>query len=261
MTDVATSVVGPGPWLIDGVATFKILKIKKKLTLDFEVGERKSVTLPSTDVAALLIEALETPENWQVPETTGTVAAVVLIEPDDDMPPRVHPGGTIVFRQKTVPLNVQLEKFGAGTIDGPSLFEIEETRIGDGQNTYAPQNAVDEWFAPAEFLKMKDAEKLKAPAYEAFDCGAEIGGGGVQFGGAQSRAVSFEEITIDPVLNVRQQPRRKRPAKATARPARKPPKTAEKTLALAAGVTPAFDLKDAPTAFPRSRTIHRRRGG
>ncbi|HKI75114.1 MAG TPA: DUF6603 domain-containing protein [Pseudomonadales bacterium] len=247
--DVATSVVGPGPWVIDGVATFKILKIKKHLELDFEVGQRKTVAVPSYNVEELLIEQLENPENWQVAEMPGIGAMVVLREPDENAPPRVHPGGKVAFRQTIVPFNLKIDKFGAGTVEGRNLFQIESTCTGSGPNTYDEANDLGEWFAPAEFLKMKDAEKIKAPAYEFFDCGVEIGGCESQFGSSATRDVDYEEITIDPALNSRITQSTKRPARLT-----------DKLLAeimpnrtLVDKPRVDFSLKAAPTAFASAR--------
>ncbi len=215
--DVSTSVVGPGPWVIDGVATFKILKVKKKLELDFEVGQRKSVAVPSYNVEELLVDELENPENWQVAENGSLAGYVVLREPGEDEAPRAQPTGAVTFRQNVVPLNMKLEKFGAGTIDGRDTFTINSAGLAPGQNSYDPAHDLGEWFAPAEFLKLKDAEKLKAPAYEFYDCGVEIGGGGPVFGATAERRRDHEEITIDPAINARVAPKKTREDKATER--------------------------------------------
>ena len=253
--DVSASVVGPGPWVIDGHATFKILKVKKTLNVEFEVGQRKTVAVPSYDVEAELVRELENPENWRVAEDTGGVAHIILREPTEDEAARALPSGVVAFSQKTVPLHLKLEKFGAGTIDGRKEFQISSTRIGNGQNTYDASRDLTEWFAPAEFLKMKDNEKLKAPAYELFDSGVEIGGTGVSFGTQAERDVDYEEIIIDPALNTRIAPLKKRPL-ADNKELLSQMKPGLRDVAFKG---PELKLKVAPTKFADARLITKRK--
>lgn len=252
--DVSASVVGPGPWVIEGQATVKILMVKKKLNVDFEVGQRKTVAVPSYNVEDLLIAELENPDNWTVTEGTLSPSSVVLRDVEEG-PTGVLPGGSLTFQQKTVPLNLKLEKFGAGTIDGRDEFQIERTSVGNSGNTYAPDRDVTDWFAPAEFIKMKDTERLKAPAYEPFDAGVQISGGGVAFGTEARRAKAFEEIAIDPALNARVAPKTKRAEKETAPLVAKMQKRPVVDHVKGTGV----QLKPAATAFADARLVKPKR--
>ncbi len=210
------------------------------------------MAIPSYNVEQLLIEQLENPENWEVVEAPGTSSMVVLRDRGDDEPARIHPGGAVTFRQNVVPFNLKIDKFGAGTVEGRDLFQIEATRVGNGPNNYDESDDIGEWFAPAEYLKMKDAEKLKAPAYEFFDCGAQIGGGAPQFGNDAIRETGHEEITIDPAINSRIQQSGKR--------VKRNKKLSEKILAECVPhrtpdikPTTEISLKAAATAFTDAR--------
>ncbi len=195
--DVVATIVGPGPWEIDGVATFEILKIKKSISIDLEVGQAKQVSVPSYDVAALLRDALEDPGAWGTSEAAAGTG-VILSETGED---RVHPGGVVTVSQKLVPFGEKLDKFGNGTVDGAKKFTLISAAF-DGSSS-SDTDILQDWFASAEFFNMKDLEKIKAPSFEAYDAGVAIGSGAFEIGGAADREVAFEEIEIDPQRNLR----------------------------------------------------------
>jgi hypothetical protein len=200
--DVAANIAGPGLWEIEGSAKFELLGFEKKLEVDLTVGDRRSVSVPAYDVAALLAAALEDPANWTISDPAGA-SSIIARAPSEGETSRVAPGGTIAVVQRIAPLNLQLEKFGAGTIDGADRFDIEKTGIGDSDATFDPETGVSEWFAPAEYINYSDAEKLKAPSFELLDAGVEIACGDDLYGPARSFTPDYEEIVIDPALNQR----------------------------------------------------------
>ena len=199
--DVAATVIGPGPWEIDGYAEFKILKFKKKLNLDFEVGRRQSVAVPLYNVARLLRDALQDDENWQVAEPEQTIA--ILRETNAEASKKVHPAGQISLRQKIVPFNVKIDKFGNGRVDGADRFALDSARLGQKPIAVRSDTQLVEWFAPAEFFNMKAAEKLKSASFEQLDAGLVFSSQDLEFGSAVTLEPDFEEIIIDPALNQR----------------------------------------------------------
>ncbi|WP_050928757.1 DUF6603 domain-containing protein [Aestuariivita boseongensis] len=199
--DVHATIVGPGPWVITGYAEFEILKMDKRLDLDFEVGERKQVTVESYDVSALLIDALGLADAWSVDESRLGALNVVLRDRGDGEAPAAHPAGDIVVRQTVVPLGLKIDKFGNGTVTGPREFAVINALVGGQPETPQDDDAVTEWFAPANYFVMSDAEKLKAPSYEPLQSGIRMGGGETLTGGAFSATPDVEEIIVDPELN------------------------------------------------------------
>lgn len=106
-----------------------------------------------------------------------------------------------MVRQTVVPLGLKIDKYGNGTVTGPRQFGVVNALVGGQTETPDADDAVTEWFAPANYFEMSDAEKLKAPSFEPLQSGVRMGGGDAIAGGAFEAVTDFEEIVIDPELN------------------------------------------------------------
>ena len=84
----------------------------------------------------------------------------------------VHPLGSLTVRQHAVPLGQRIERYGPDLLDAACRYDITGTGLG-GQAT--PGTAVTDFFAPAQFLTMTDADKLSAPSFEMMTAGTTIG--------------------------------------------------------------------------------------
>jgi hypothetical protein len=97
----------------------------------------------------------------------------------------VHPLGELSVQQRVVPLGITIDRFGNTTPAGDRRFTVELTGlVGQG----AAQPVLD-FFAPAQFLDMPDASKLRRPSFEMMQAGVRLGGG-LRFGGETDEALA-----------------------------------------------------------------------
>tara|TARA_R110001592_G_scaffold20926_25_gene84898 strand:- start:26257 stop:26898 length:642 start_codon:yes stop_codon:yes gene_type:complete len=115
----------------------------------------------------------------------------------------ISPFSTIEVVQRIVPLNVEIEEFGHGIIEGDKKFEIEKIFIGDGEYIPEGESVLKEWFAPGNYFTMGDNEKIKAPSFEKMDAGLRLSREGVDFGNGIDLDQQYEEISLDMSLNHR----------------------------------------------------------
>ena len=201
--DVTADLSGPSPWDIKGKATFEILKLKKRIDLDISVGQRKNDAPEPVVVEELLVKNLQNPDNWTVVSNDDCFGFIQLRERLPEEGEAVHPGSSIQFIQKIVPLNASIETFGGVQVSGQSRFEIEAVRVGVSERAAAGDEYIQDWFAPAQFFKMSDAEKISAPSFERMDGGIQFASDSVRSGNSTELTVEYEEIVHDTALNQR----------------------------------------------------------
>jgi hypothetical protein len=95
-----------------------------------------------------------------------------------------------------VPLDLTISQYaGAAPSDG-TRFSIESVAV-DGHDRGA--DPVPDYFAPAEYQSVSDADKLSAPSFESYHAGATIGSAGSSHGQDVARGVVYAERYIDDV--------------------------------------------------------------
>src|SRR6185436_8408524 len=128
----------------------------------FRFGDEARDDVGSTAVWPLLAQAIADPRSWSAELPPGAVSPVVLAPPEGaGAPVLVDPVGTAVLREKVVPLDRPITKFGAGKPDREH-FNITSVNVGGDPAGYAP---VRDWFARAQFVELTDDEKLSAPSF------------------------------------------------------------------------------------------------
>jgi hypothetical protein len=185
---------GPTPWHVHGSASLDILFFSISLTVDVTWGDDHAVSLPSVAVLPQLHTALTTPASWsaQLPAGAGRAVTLTAVGPADaDIV--VHPMGSLTVREKVVPLDVPVNKFGNDTPADGGQFAIAAATLGGNPATITP---VRDSFARGQFQQMTDAQKLSAPAFEQFDCGVTIGDPSVRGGHDAPRTVTLQERYI-----------------------------------------------------------------
>jgi Family of unknown function (DUF6603) len=126
------------------------------------------------DVLAELLAALSDLGNWRSRLPDGSNQAATLRSlPDPTQTLVVQPFGLLDVSQKVSPLAIAIQRFGATTPQGGSVFQIVDVALG-GQSIDAA--ATQEEFAPAQFFAMSDAEKLSRPSFSKYNAGISIGG-------------------------------------------------------------------------------------
>lgn len=188
---VAFSLSGPNPWRAKGKATIKILLFKGSISFNMTVGQKKAEALPTADIWPLLKSALESDDNWSAQLPREGQAFVVFKEESAE---KVHPLGTIEFRQQIVPFNLAIQKFGNAQPSGANHFKIEGIQIGSSSSTISETK---EHFAPAQFLDLSEKEKLSRPSFEHFTAGARVQSAKADCSEGILKALEYNQIIVD----------------------------------------------------------------
>jgi hypothetical protein len=196
---------GPRPLHVKGKATFEILWWD--ISIRFDKTLVKGELPPSAevvDVSPLLREALSQPTNWRSQLPDGQRAMVTLrTQPGTATGVLLHPLGTLTIKQTVVPLNFDISKFGPNAPSGSRRFTIRKVSVGDDEQKIDPER---DFFAPAQFIEMKDDEKLSRPSFEKMDAGVTFGSTAFEIpDSAEDRihvnAIEFETWIIDKETN------------------------------------------------------------
>jgi hypothetical protein len=110
----------------------------------------------------------------------------------------IHPLGTLTVKQNVVPLNLDISTFGQAAPAGARRFTIGVSLGGQNQT---PQTITD-FFAPAQFFKMTDDEKLSRPSFELMAAGVGFGSNDVAFTAVagdwlEVKAIEFETWIVE----------------------------------------------------------------
>jgi len=199
---LAFTLSGPNPWRARGSASFKVLFVRISVDFDISWGDDHQATLPPVDVRDPLLKALADARNWAAALPAGAEQAVSLAATRAEQTVIVvHPLGRLSVREKVVPLDVTITRFGSGPPDHWDTFAIERVRVNglDSQRT-----TLSERFAPGQFFTLPDEDKLSKPAFEPMDAGVGIGLDNAAHGHDSPLELHYETIVIDdPVLPAR----------------------------------------------------------
>ena len=181
---------GPTPWHVHGSASFQILFFSVSASVDVTWGDDNAVSLPSVAVLPQLNTALTTPGSWSAQLPPGAEQAVTLRGlPPADTDIVVHPMGSLTVREKVVPLDAPVTKFGNAAPSDGSQFSIAGVTLGASPAAISP---VWDPFAPGQFTQLSDSDKISAPAFESFHSGVQIGDPDVQGGSDAPRTVTMQ---------------------------------------------------------------------
>ena len=179
---------GPGPWHVQGEATLKIWVFEEKLEIDHTWGEEPPALAPVTvDVRQQLEGEVQKKENWQSTPVPGTALSGISVR-DLSKDPNIvlMPNCLLTFRQKLVPLGIEIQKFGEA-LPKPEENKFDITIETGSKPAY-------ERFARANFFYLSDEDKLSYPSFEEFAGGAtfEMDGSGLQKGTAVEDSYDYE---------------------------------------------------------------------
>lgn len=190
---------GPSPWRARGKATFTIVLFKVSASFDLRFGRAESPALPPpTDVLPMLLAALADDGNWAAPLPPGTHPVVSLRQQGATRTSLfVHPLGIVQVRQRVVPLEREIARFGNSDVDGARTFVISVVDAGHLPSSWESGIELEsDMFAPSQFYAMTDDEKLTAPAFELMPSGIRFGRAGFVVGEpVAERMVQYETTT------------------------------------------------------------------
>jgi hypothetical protein len=188
---------GPSPsWYAHGSASAHILFLHPSVNIDKRWGESKSPGLPQINAETPFLAALKDPGNWSASPPSGTELAVSLGGlPAGAGTVLVHPLGRLSVRQKVVPLEVTISRFGSGAVAGPTFFRLAAVSLnGQPASQIAP---LQDEFAMGQFLALSEDEKLSRPSFEEQRSGVAIGSSAATVGHRSSLGVQYETFVID----------------------------------------------------------------
>jgi hypothetical protein len=185
---------GPEPWHARGRASFSILFFDVTVSFDLTIGDAGTPALPQTvEVAPLLLAALRDARSWSAQLPTGGDALVTLRALPATTDILAHPHGTLQVRQRLVPLERTLDRFGGDVPTGARAFSIAGATLGGAA---AQADPLDDLFAPAQFSALTDDQKLSQPSFTPMVSGAAIGEHDVAFGSPVAAELDYEQVTI-----------------------------------------------------------------
>jgi hypothetical protein len=192
---------GPGRWHVSGYATFKFLMSEPRIDVNLQFGDDPPPLVPvAADVFGLLVDALGKVGNWSATLPASGDASVALRSTDLSDAVVVHPFGQLTVRQKIVPLEVTIEKYGEATVTGANRFSLSFF-FGDetGETT---SGSVEDTFARGQYFKSSNDDKLSQPEFERLSTGrGGIGGGGITYASApRTIDCGYEASVIDDPL-------------------------------------------------------------
>jgi hypothetical protein len=197
---------GPTPWRAQGEAHFSILFFDIGVHFNVTWGESRANALPSASPWDPLRLALLEPRNWSGSLPAGDVQVVSLSPPEGALAPvLVEPAGVLTFRQKVLPLNRTLTKFGEATPVGQTTFTVGDISVNGRTVESLP---VADQFAPGQFEQLNDADKLSRPSFEAMDAGFSVGAGAIEIGAPFDVDIAFDTTIVDPLRREIVPPRR-----------------------------------------------------
>lgn len=188
-------VAGPHPWHVHGHASFHILFFDIGASVDLTWGDSDPVTLPTVAVLPDLEKALADPQNWstQMPSDAAPSVSLTPRAPGDKTLV-VHPLGTLQVREKVVPLDQVITKYGNARPSDGTYFSISNVEIG---TTSEATMVLNDNFAIGQFTDLTDDQKLTAPSYQPMHCGDQIGSSNAVYSRDVPCIVGYQDGYVD----------------------------------------------------------------
>jgi hypothetical protein len=170
---------GPSPWHVHGHICVSLWLADACLDFDKSFGGGPEVQLPTIDpwtgknsVTGVqdvlgLEKTLQDVRNW-TPEPPPAAFSVVSLTGSSSDVQLFDPLGVAVVKQNVCPFNLQLQRFGAAKPVGPARFFLKLATLNNG-TPITQFTFIKEPFAKAQFVELKDSQKLSAPSFEPFD--------------------------------------------------------------------------------------------
>ncbi len=191
---------GPSPWHVDGQVKFKILFIKITVGVHATFGSSDTPALPEVDVAQLFRDQFAASANWAavIPAQSHLLVALVRNRVTRKDEVVAHPSGTIEFNQNLVPLELNLERFGAAKPKGDTFFALSDMTVGGNVLPVSATEKIISEFAPGQYRELTNDQKMSAPAFQNMPSGIRASGAAlVSFTKAIERPIGYRSDVID----------------------------------------------------------------
>jgi len=169
---IDVSLSGPTPWHVHGTASLSFFFFSIDIGIDFTWGDDPNTTLPPIQVMPILTAEAQKASNWKTALPPNLKLLVTLRQLDPSEAGLVlHPAGTLQVSQRTIPLDLQIDKVGSQPPSDANQFAFSVA----GSSLTKVRN-LQEPFAPSQFRNFDDATKLSQPAFVPQDSGIELAG-------------------------------------------------------------------------------------
>ena len=191
---IDVSLEGPTPWHVHGTASLSFFFFDVDIGIDFTWGDNPNTTLPPIAVMPLLTAEVQKNTNWkaQLPSKAKLLVTLRQLDPSEAAMV-LHPTGTLQVSQRTIPLDLQLDKVGSQKPSDANEFSL---RVSGASLTKTRD--LTEQFAPSQFRNFDNATKLSQPAFVPQNGGIELAcGSALGSATAITRPVRFDLTVID----------------------------------------------------------------
>lgn len=204
--ELRLSLSGPQPVRAWGYAQFDFFG-RHRIPFDHTFGpDPLELVLAVADPVAALLAALADPRNWetQLPAAGPPIASLRELPPPSDGTMLAHPLGSIGIRQRTVPLDVPIDRFGGTPV--PATARTLHVSVSLG-GTPAVGTPIRDAFPAGESLDLTDDEKLSREQFSQWPCGMTgigLTDTAVTAGTPVAGVDECETRLVDPVRRTRQ---------------------------------------------------------
>jgi hypothetical protein len=185
---------GPTPWHARGTGSISLLFFDISADFDVTWGESNNATLPPIEVMPKFVAEFQKRENWKASLPPGNDLLVTLRPLPETDALVLHPVGVLRVSQRALPLQLTLDVVGN---QKPS--DVNRLSIAPAPGGLAKRADAFEQFAPAQYQKFSDSEKLSRPAYAPELAGLELSAAGADLASSKmvKRIIRYEQIIID----------------------------------------------------------------
>ncbi|MFK7757136.1 MAG: DUF6603 domain-containing protein [Flavobacteriales bacterium] len=172
-------VKGPGEWHVRGDAEVKIFGINLKIKFDEEFGSADQDDIITLDTMDYLMDEIEKKENWS--SSLGADDSVHRKDFDFEDDILLSSSDSIRIDQMAIPLSTRIDKIFTNKVERIQKIsvssiqlasEAEPTSIRSINPNYIQDK--EDYFAPAQYIQLSDAEKLEAKSFEKMPSGVDF---------------------------------------------------------------------------------------
>jgi len=185
---------GPTPWHVHGTASLSFFFFSIDIGIDFTWGDDPNSIMPPIAVMPILAGEVQKKTNWktQLPSTSRLLVTLRQLDPAEAQMV-LHPAGTLQVSQRSIPLDLLLDKVGSQKPSDGNDFSMT---VAGG--TLSKTRDLTEPFATAQFRNFDDAAKLSLPAFIPQHSGVELAGtSDIASATAITRPVRYDLTVVD----------------------------------------------------------------
>jgi hypothetical protein len=166
---------GPTPWHVEGEVTFAVLFFDVTIGFSATWGDPPpGIAVTTVDLLLTVTRELDAVQNWRS-EVTESQHRFVTLRNREDVDGTaslvVDPFGELLFSQRSVPFNYEIEKYGNTKPKNEKRFEITGVKVGSDIQQISFEK---EMFAPGHYTQLSEKEKLARKSFEPLDSGFRL---------------------------------------------------------------------------------------